>query len=108
MNNETFYLKTGLIFTALADKNFDQFRIEAGLSKTVKHNINFQIRKLDSIERDMTAFTSSEVASIIRSEISSNWELLSIQNVLLMLVEMTDEQRNQVEQFTEKLLTSKL
>lgn len=106
MTTEGFYLKTALILIANASKYLEMFRRECGITKQHKHDLNFQIKKLDSIEREMRLKTSPEFADIIRKEISDNWETLAVQNVLGMMVQMDDEKRRQVEEFTEKLLTS--
>lgn len=105
-NSATFYLKTSLILLANASKYLEMFGREANIKKTDRHDLNFQLKKLNSIERDMRLKTSPEFSTIIRKEISENWETLSVQNVLGMMVQMDDEKRRQVEEFTEKLLTS--
>lgn len=100
----TYYLKTVMILLSNASKYLDAFRRESGIKNTEKHLVNLQINKIDSIERDMRMRTSPEYSEIIRKEISDNWEVLSVQNVLGMMVQMNDEQRRQVEEFTEKIL----
>lgn len=105
MTTEAFYLKTALVLLANASKYLEMFGRECGITKQHKHDLNFQIRKLDSIEREMRLKTSPKFSDIIRKEISDNWETLSVQNVLGMMVQMNDEKRRQVEEFTEKLLT---
>lgn len=103
MTNDAYYLKTALILLANASKYLEMFGREAGIKREAKHDLNFQIRKLNSIEAEMRLKTSPEFSEIIRKEISDNWETLAIQNVLGLMVQMDDEKRRQVEEFTEKL-----
>jgi hypothetical protein len=104
MSNDAYYLKTALILIANASKYFEMFGREAGLKMTEKNDFTHQLKKLNSIETWVRLKTSPELAHIIRKEISENWETLSVQNVLGMMVQMDDEKRRQVEEFTEKLL----
>ena len=106
MNSEGFYLKTALILIANASKYLEMFGREANIKRDAKHGLNFQLNKLNSIEKEMRLKTSPEFSEIIRKEISDNWETLAVQNVLGMMVQMNDEKRRQVEEFTEKLLTT--
>ena len=49
-----------------------------------------------------------EHAKTIREEITDNWETLSIQNVLGMMVQLTDEEKRLVEEYTEKVLNKEI
>lgn len=102
--NETYYFKTVLLLVANASKYMEAFIREAGLNMHAKYTTTFILNKINSIERDIRAMTSVENAAIIKKEMSDNWETLSVQNVLGMMVQMDDEKRRQVEEFTEKLL----
>jgi hypothetical protein len=106
-DNASFYIKTGLILLANASKYFTQLGIELQVTKTDKHILNTWIRRIDSVELDIRSTVSSQLAQTLRKEISENWETLAIQNVLGMMVQMDDEQRRQVETFTENLLNTK-
>jgi hypothetical protein len=104
MSNDVYYLKTALILIANAVKYLEMFRIEANIQKAQKHDLNFQIRKLESIEKEMRLKTSPEFSRLIQKEISDNWDTIAIQNVLEMMVKLPDDKRKEVEEFTEKLL----
>jgi hypothetical protein len=103
-DNASFYIKTGLILLANASKYLTQVGIELKVTKNDKHLLNTWIRRVDSVELDIRSTVSPELAKTLRDEISNNWETLAIQNVLGMMVQMDDDQRRQVETFTENLL----
>ena len=102
-STEVYYLKTALTLLAIASKYLKHYGIEANVQKETKNFLNFQVNKVDSVQRDMSARISPELATIMRKELVENWETLSVQNVLGMMVMLNDEKRRQVEEFTEKL-----
>ena len=103
-DNASFYIKTGLILLANASKYLTQLGIELKVTKSDKHILNTWIRRVDSVELDIRSTVSPQLAQVLRQEISENWETLAIQNVLGMMVQMDDEDRRKVEEFTENLL----
>lgn len=98
-----FYLKTALILLANAAKYMEQFRIESGAQKNDKLLINHWIRKIMSVEGDICSITTPEFAKAIRTEVSENWDTLAIQNVLGMMVELSNEDRVHIENLVETI-----
>lgn len=101
-------LKTGWILLSLAIKFFDEFRRGMKLEKTEKHNFNFQLQRLEAVDKHLKLSTSPELASIINKEITENWDTLSITNVLHIMAELPDEERILVENFAEQTLNAYL
>jgi len=99
-----FYLKTVLLLLANASKYLRHYTLESGAEKQAKNFLSFQAKKIESVQRDMSLRVSKEMAAVMRKELTDNWETLAVQNVLGMMVQMNDEQRRKVEEFTEKLL----
>lgn len=105
-NSSEYYLKTSLLLLTNASKYLKHFVIEVKAERQAKNFLNFQIKKIDSVQTDLNLIVSKEMAEVMRKELTDNWETLSVQNVLGMMVQMDDEKRRQVEEFTEKLLTT--
>lgn len=108
MDQATIYIKTVLTLLANAEKYLDQFIIETQPKREVKHFLNFELNKLKSISKDIIMMAGPNHAETIRKEITDNWETLSIQNVLGMMVQLDDEERRLVEEYTEKVLNKEL
>ena len=108
MDQATIYIKTVLTLLANAEKYLDQFIIETQPKREVKHFLNFELNKLKSISKDIIMMAGPNHAETIRKEITDNWETLSIQNVLGMMVQLDDEERRLVEEYTEKILNKEL
>jgi hypothetical protein len=108
MDNATVYIKTVLTLLANAEKYLDHFILETKPKRNVKQFFNFELNKIRSITNDLIMMAGPTHSKTIRDEITNNWETLSIQNVLGMMVMMTDEEKRKVEEFTEKLLNKEL
>ena len=108
MDTASLYIKTVLTLLANAEKYLDQFIIEAKPTQHAKHTLNFQLKKLKSISDDLMMLAGPEHAKVIKEEIRDNWDVLSIQNVLGMMVSLTDEERIKVENYTEQVLNKEL
>jgi hypothetical protein len=102
-----FNIKTILTNASIAAKYCDEIIRSEGLSMTAKKFFRDIERKLMSVERDVCATIAPEMASIIRKEISENWETLSFHNINTLLQAMTDEQRIKVETYCTSLLNAK-
>lgn len=108
MDSATICIKTVLILLANAEKYLEHFIIETKPSMHVKYSLNFEIKKLQSVFNDLMMLAGPEHSQIIRKEIRDNWELISIQNVLGMMVQLDDEDRIKIENFAEELLNKKI
>ena len=104
MDNATQYIKTVLILLANAEKYLDHFIIETKPTKNIKYTLNFELNKLKSISNDLMMLAGPVHSETIKKEIRDNWDVLSIQNVLGMMVTLTDEERIKVENYTEQIL----
>lgn len=102
-----FNIKTILTNASIAAKYCDEIIRSEGLSMTAKKFFRDIERKLLSVERDVCATIAPEMATIIRKEISENWETLSFHNINTLLQAMTDEQRMKVESYCTTLLNAK-
>lgn len=107
LSDAGYYLKTSLLLLSNTIKYYRHFMLELKPEKNAKNFCNFQLKKMESIYKDILHKTSPEVAKIIDDELINNWETLSVQNVLGMMVQMDDEQRRQVEEFAESILSPK-
>jgi hypothetical protein len=108
MDNATLYIKTVLTLLANAEKYLDQFIIETKPKHQAKHFFNFELNKLKSISDDLILMAGPEHSKTIRDEITNNWETLSVQNVLGMMIQLTDEEKRLVEEYTEKILNKEI
>jgi len=108
MDNATLYIKTVLTLLANAEKYLEQFMIETKPVQQAKQFFKFELGKLKSISDDLIMMAGPEHAKTIREEITDNWETLSIQNVLGMMVQLTDEEKRLVEEYTEKVLNKEI
>ena len=102
-----FNIKTILTNASIAAKYCDEIIRSEGLSMTAKKFFKDIERKLMSIERDVCSTIAPEMATIIRKEISENWETLSFHNINTLLQAMTDDQRMKVETYCTSLLNAK-
>jgi hypothetical protein len=102
-----FNIKTILTNASIAAKYCDEIIRSEGLSMTAKKFFKDIERKLMSVERDVCSQIAPEMATIIRKEISENWETLSFHNINTLLQAMTDEQRMKVETYCTSLLNAK-
>ena len=102
-----FNIKTILTNASIAAKYCDEIIRSEGLSMTAKKFFRDVERKLLSVERDVCSQIAPEMATIIRKEISENWETLSFHNINTLLQAMTDEQRMKVETYCTSLLNAK-
>lgn len=91
--------------SSIAHKYMDSFIIETNPTFQVRHNLTHILNKIESINKDIMALAGPNHVKEIRTEIMDNWEVLSVHNVLGMMVEMSDEDRQKVEDFTYELLT---
>lgn len=108
MDNATIYIKTVLTLLANAEKYLDHFILETKPQRNMKNFFNFELNKIKSISKDLMIMAGPENAKIIREEIINNWETLSIQNVLGMMIQMTDDERRIIEEYTEKILNKEI
>ena len=99
-----FNIKTILTNASISAKYCDEIIRSEGLSMTAKKFFKDIERKLMSVERDVCSIIDPEMATIIRKEISENWETLSFHNINTFLQAMTDEQRIKVETYCTNLL----
>jgi len=102
-----FNIKTILTNASIAAKYCDEIIRSEGLSMTAKKFFRDVERKLLSVERDVCSQIAPEMATIIRKEISENWETLSFHNINTLLQAMTDDQRMKVETYCTSLLNAK-
>lgn len=102
-----FNIKTILTNASIAAKYCDEIIRSEGLSMTAKKFFKDIERKLLSVERDVCSQIAPEMATIIRKEISGNWETLSFHNINTLLQAMTDDQRMRVETYCTSLLNAK-
>lgn len=101
MNDSNFtamYIKQILMNTANSIKNSEMIIIEESLRGNAKNKFLMVINRLRGVEKDIYLTVSPEHASIIKKEVMDNWETLSLQNILTMSVNMTDEQRRILEE----------
>ena len=108
MDSATLYIKTVLTLLSNAYKYLDQFIIETKPVQKPKQLLKFELNKIKSILDDLIMMAGPEHAITIREEITNNWETLSIQNVLGMMVQLSDEEKRKVEEYTEKVLNKEL
>lgn len=102
--NSTFYIKSILVNAANIAKYIDQIIIEEKLGGSAKKFLTDTRRKAEAVERDIMLRVSPELANIIRSEISENWDTLAHENIRLMALSLNDEQLRNLEQYTEELM----
>ena len=108
MDNATLYIKTVLTLLANAEKYLDHFIIETKPQRDMKKFFNFELNKIKSISNDLIMMAGPKHSKIIREEITDNWETLSVQNVLGMMIQLTDKERRIVEEYTEKILNKEI
>lgn len=108
MDTATIYIKTVLILLSNAEKYLDQFIIETKPVQRSKHFLNFELNKLKSIIDDFYVMVGPEYSRQIHEEIRSNWDTISVQNVLGMMTQLSDEDRIKIENYAEELLNESL
>ena len=105
MDNATLCIKTVLTSLAIAEKYLDQFMIETKPVMDNKKFLNFELKKIQSITKDINIVAGPKNSKIINDEIQSNLNVLAVQNVLMMMIMMNDEKKLELETFAEELLT---
>jgi hypothetical protein len=105
MDNATLCIKTVLTSLSIAEKYLDQFIIETKPAMDNKKFLNFELKKIQSITKDINIVAGPQNSKIINDEILNNWDTLAINNVLQMMVMMDDEKKIELEKVAEDLLT---
>jgi len=99
-------IKTVFTSLSIASKYLESFMEEIKPEGNHKRFLQMQLQKIISVERDMRLRSSDQQsAEIIRQENSANWEVLAVNNVLLMTVDMDDEYKQKAEEAVEALYT---
>ena len=99
-------IKTLFTNLSIASKYLQSFIDEVQPTGINKRFLQLQLQKIESVERDMRLRSSDPKSSeIIRKETSDNWEVLAVNNVLLMTIDMDDEYKQKAEEAVEKLYT---
>ena len=107
MDNATLCIKTVLTSLSIAEKYLDQFIIETKPIMDNKKFLNFELKKIQSITKDINIVAGPKNSKIINDEILNNWDTLAVNNVLQMMVMMKDKERLELEKFAEDLLNKK-
>jgi hypothetical protein len=107
MDNATLCIKTVLTSLSIAEKYLDQFIIETKPIMDNKKFLNFELKKIQSITKDINIVAGPKNSKIINDEILNNWDTLAVNNVLQMMVMMKDEERLKLEKVAENLLNKK-
>jgi len=107
MDNATLCIKTVLTSLSIAEKYLDQFIIETKPIMNNKKFLNFELKKIQSITKDINIVAGPKNSKIINDEILNNWNTLAINNVLQMMVMMKDKERLELEKVAEDLLNKK-
>ena len=102
----SFYIKAILVNAANIRRYIDQFIIEEGLGMSAKKFMQDAARKADSIEKDIMSRVGSELAQVIRKEISDNWETMAHENIRMMALSLNDDQLRNLEEYTEQLMNN--
>jgi hypothetical protein len=108
MDNATLCIKTVLTSLSIAEKYLDQFIIETKPVMDTKKFLNFELKKIQSITKDINIVAGPQNSKIINDEILNNWDTLAVNNVLQMMVMMDDKKRLELENFAEELLNKKI
>ena len=108
MDNATLCIKTVLTSLSIAEKYLDQFIIETKPVMDTKKFLNFELKKIQSITKDINIVAGPQNSKIINDEILNNWDTLAVNNVLQMMVIMDDKKRLELENFAEELLNKKI
>lgn len=99
-------MKTVLTSLSIASKYLEAFIDEIKPVKDHKRFLNLQLQKLNSIEMDFRHKSKDQQAmEIVKKETSDNWEVLAVNNILLMSIDMSDEYRRKAEELVEGLYT---
>lgn len=99
-------MKTVLTSLSIASKYLEAFIDEIKPVKDHKRFLNLQLQKLNSIEMDFRHKSKDQQAmEIVKKETSENWEVLAVNNILLMSIDMSDEYRRKAEELIEGLYT---
>jgi len=107
MDNATLCIKTVLTSLSIAEKYLDQFIIETKPIMDNKKFLNFELKKIQSITKDINIVAGPKNSKIINDEILNNWDTLAVNNVLQMMVMMNDKKRLELEKVAEDLLNKK-
>lgn len=101
------YIKTVLIMNSIAHKYMDSFIIETNPQFQTRYNLTHVLNKIESINKDIMALAGPQHTEEIRKDIMENWDVLAVNNVLAMMVQLSDEDKIKIEDFTYALLQEK-
>lgn len=92
---------------SIAHKYMESFIMETQPKFQVRYNLTHVLNKIESISTDVMALAGPQHTEEIRKDIMENWDVLAVHNTLGMMVQLSDEDRIKVEDFTYALLQNK-